>query len=57
MFYAHCCAQGRLNLTVLPHVLENLQNNKFIFQMLEISLNFTKSRNVLENILPVKKST
>ena len=31
-----------------PHVLENLDNNKFIFQVLEISLNLTKSGNVLQ---------
>jgi len=36
---------------------ENLENNKFIFLVLEMSLNFTKSRNVVENILPVRKST
>jgi len=40
-----------------PRVLENLENTKFIFQVLEMSLKLTKSENVLENILPVKKST
>ena len=28
--------------------LHILENNKFIFQVLEMSLNFTESRNVLE---------
>ena len=37
-----------------PRVLENLVNNKFIFQFLEMSWNFTKSGNVLEKILSVK---
>ena len=33
-----------------PRILENLEN-KFIFQVLEMSLNFAKSWNVLEKIL------
>ena len=37
-----------------PRILENLGNNKLIFQVLEMSLNFAKSGNVMENILPVK---
>jgi len=39
----------------LPCILENLEYNKLIFQVLEISLNLTKSGNVLEIILPGKK--
>jgi len=38
-----------------PPILENLENNKFIFKVLEISLNFTKSGNVLEQVMPVNK--
>ena len=37
--------------TGFPRVLENLENlenNKFIFQVLEMSWNFTMSENVLE---------
>jgi len=37
-----------------PHILENLENNKFIFKVLKMSLNFAKSGNILEKILPVK---
>ena len=37
--------------TGFPH---NLKNIKLIFQVLEMSLNFAKSGNVLEIILPVK---
>jgi len=44
-------------MTEFPHVLENLENNKLIFQILEMSLNFTKSGNAMEKILPVKNST
>jgi len=44
----HLCNSG------FPQVLEN---NKLIFQVLEMSLNFTTSGYVLEKILPVKKST
>jgi len=32
-----------------------MENNKYIFEVLEMSLNLTKSGNVLEKILPVKK--
>jgi len=39
---------------IIPCILENLENNKFIFQVLEMSSNFTKSGNELEKILPVK---
>jgi len=35
--------------------LENLQNNKLIFQILEMSLNFTKSGNVLEKNIVFEK--
>ena len=38
-----------------PRILENLENNKFIFQILEMSSNFAKLRNLLEKILPVKR--
>ena len=38
-------------MTGFPHVLETVENN-----ILEMSLNFTKSGNVLEKILPVKKN-
>ena len=31
-----------------------MENKKFIFQVVEMSLNLTKSGNVLEKILPVK---
>jgi len=48
---------GSLICLGFPHILENLENNKFIFQVLEVSLDFTKSGNVLEKILPVKNST
>ena len=45
-----------LTHTRVPLILENLENNKFIFQVPEISLNFTNSVwNVQENILLVKK--
>jgi len=40
--------------TGFPWILEN---NKFILQVLEMSLNLAKSGNVLEKILPVKIST
>ena len=40
--------------SAFPRVLENLKNNEFIFQVLEISLNCAKSGNVLEKILPPK---
>jgi len=33
---------------MFPRVLENLENNKFIFQVLEMSLNLIKSGNILE---------
>jgi len=33
-------------------ILENLETNKFIFQVLEMSWNLTKSENVPEKILP-----
>jgi len=36
---------------------EILENNKLIFQVLEISLNFTKPGNVLEKNNAWKKST
>ena len=39
------CRDGRSS-----HTLENRENNTFNFQVLEISLNLTKSGNVLENI-------
>ena len=48
---------GCILITGFPHKLENLENNKFIFQVLEISLNLTESENVLKKVLPVKKST
>ena len=35
-------------LTWFPRILENLENNKLIFQVLEMSWNFTKSGNVME---------
>jgi len=38
-------------------IMENIETNKFVFQVLEWSLNFTKSGNVLERVVPVKKST
>ena len=44
-----------VRVTGFPHgreILVNLENNKLIFQALEMSLNLTKSGNVLENILP-----
>jgi len=44
-------------LTEFPRILDNLENNQIIFQVLEMSLNFSKSWNVPENILAVKKST
>jgi len=34
-----------------PGVLENLEYNKFIFLVLEVSLNLTKSENLTEKIL------
>ena len=37
-----------------PRILENLENNKFVFYVLEMSLNLTKSGNILEIVLPVK---
>ena len=37
------------------HVLENLENNKFVFQVLEMFLNFTKSKNVLEKNIACEK--
>ena len=44
------------SLSDFPRILENLENNNFTFQVLEMSLNFTKSGNVLEQKgLPVKK--
>jgi len=38
-----------------PRILENLEINKYCFQVLEMSLNFTKSGNVLDKILPGKE--
>jgi len=35
--------------------LLNLENNRFVFQVLEMSLNLTKSGNVLEKILLSEK--
>jgi len=43
--------------TVFQPILENIKNNKLIFQILEMSLNFTKSGNDLEKILAVKKKS
>ena len=43
------------HVSLMAGFLENLENNKFIFLVLGMSLIFTKSRNVLEQILPVKK--
>ena len=48
------------HLTGFPRVLENLENNRLILQVLEMSLNLSKSGNELEmsyrKILSVKKS-
>jgi len=44
-------------VTGFPHILEILENSTFIFQVLEMSLNLTKSGNIFEKILPLKKST
>jgi len=44
------CVLGYI-YTGFPCILEN---NKFFFQVLEMSWNFTKSGNVLEKVLPVK---
>jgi len=38
-------------ITGFPHILENLENNKFIFQVLDMSLNLTKSGHVLEKYI------
>jgi len=46
-----CVSLVGLRFTGFPHVLEN---NTFIFQVLEMSLNFTKSGRVLEKILSEK---
>ena len=35
-------------LTEFPRILDNLENNQIIFQVLEMSLNFSKSWNVPE---------
>jgi len=42
--------------TWFPFILENLENKKFIFQVLEMSWNLTKSGILLGKILPVKKN-
>jgi len=46
-----------MSVAGFPRILKNLENNKFIYQVLEMSLNVTKSGNGVEIILPVKKST
>ena len=51
----HVCMYVCVCVSGFRRVLEYLENSKFVFQVLEMSLNFTKSGTVLENILPVKK--
>jgi len=58
-----------LAYTGFPCVLENLENNKYIFQVLDISLNFTKSgkniacekihleqNNISINVMPIEEN-
>jgi len=37
-------------------VLENLEYNKLIFPVMEMSLNLTKFKNLMEKILPLEKA-
>jgi len=46
-----------INIYITPIITRDLENNKFILRVLEMSLNFTKLGNFLGKMLPVNKFT